>query len=360
MKKIFYTVGTILGFILLLLLGYIVYLYVDYDRLPDNIALEPKQNSKEKLPTEQTLRAMTFNIGYGAYTSDYTFFMDGGESTRAKDRKTVLENMEGIVETTENVDPTIAFFQEVDQDGDRSQHVDEVDFLQKSFAQKSSVYGQNYDSSYLFYPFLEPIGQATSGLVTLSQSNILQATRYSLPIETNFNKFFDLDRAFTVSRIPVENQKELLAINVHLSAYTKDPVVQEQQMQKLFDIMETEYQKDNYVIVGGDYNHDLLGISPEIFATTENRHSWDQPFPEESLPENFHIPKDNLAEEKVPSTRKLDTFYEKGSSYVSLLDGFILSDNLTVEAVEVEDEEFINSDHNPVWLDFQLADKTND
>lgn len=97
-----------------------------------------------------------------------------------------------------------SLYQEVDQDGDRSQHVDEVAWLKKHLPAYNSLYGQNYDSSYLFYPFTDPIGQAKSGLVTLSKAEITSSKRYSLPIETNFNKFFDLDRAFTVSRIPVK------------------------------------------------------------------------------------------------------------------------------------------------------------
>lgn len=354
MKKFLKIIGSLLALLLIILAGYVIYLFADYDRLPDDIAVTPTQNVSSSLPTKTELRALTFNIGYGSYTADYTFFMDGGKSSRAKDQKTVQANLEGVAETTEELAPTIAFYQEVDQDGDRSRHVDEVAFLQNRFSDYSNTYGQNYDSSYLFYPFTEPIGQAKSGLVTLAQAEISQARRYALPIETNFNKFFDLDRAFVVNRIPTENGKELIAINLHLSAYTKDPAIQEAQISKLFSVMQKEYDQGNYVIVAGDFNHDLLGNSPEVFGNQEERYSWDQSFPEDELPENFSLPKGTIVADKIPSMRNLDIPYDPEKSYVSVIDGFLVSDNIDVKTVQVHDKGFKNSDHNPVTLDFQL------
>lgn len=357
MKKMLIYIGVVVGVIIVALLCYIAYLFLSYQRIADKQVLTPETNNQEVLTTDQRYRGMTFNIGYGAYTDDYTFFMDGGKSSRAKDQATVESNMTGVAETTTAIDPTISFFQEVDQDGDRSRHVNEVAFLQEQFPNTSSVYAQNYQSAYLFYPFLDPIGQATSGLVTLAKSDITEAIRYSLPIETNFNKFFDLDRAFSVSHIPVSNGKELIAINVHLSAYTDDPVVQEAQINKLYDVMTQSYQAGHYVLVGGDFNHDMLGDSPTIFNTTAERHSWDQPFPESTLPEGFTIPKGTIAEDAIPTTRKLDIPYEPGVSYVSVLDGFMVSDNISVEGVAVHDGGFAYSDHNPVVIDFKLNEQ---
>lgn len=354
MKKIVLYLGVVFGAIIVALLCYIAYLFLSYHRIDDNQELTPERNNQELLSTNQSYRGMTFNIGYGAYTADYTFFMDGGKSARAKDQATVENNMAGVAATAKTIDPTISFFQEVDQEGDRSRHVNEVAFLQQQFASSSSVYAQNYQSAYLFYPFLDPIGKATSGIVTLAQSDITEAIRYSLPIETNFNKFFDLDRAFSVSHLPVSNGKELIAINVHLSAYTDDPAVQEAQINKLYDVMTDAYQAGNYVLVGGDFNHDMLGNSPTIFNTTAERHSWDQPFPESTLPNGFTIPKGTIAQDGVPTTRKLDIPYEPGVSYVSVLDGFMVSDNISVEHVAVHDGAFEYSDHNPVVIDFSL------
>ena len=259
---------------------------------------------------------MSHNIGYGAYPPSYSFFMDGGKYSRAYDKKTVEKNMQGIVTTTKELEPTFAFYQEVDQDGDRSQHVDEVAFLKDHLS--------DYNSS----------------------------KRYSLPIETNFNKFVDLDRAFTVSRMPVKNGHEFITINTHLSAFTKDRSIQAAQLKKIFDVMESEYKKGNYVMVAGDYNHDVLGNSPDVFSTSKKRETWTHPFPKEELPAGFHLPTGKLAEEKKPSARALNEPYKQGKTYTTLIEGFLVSDNINVEAVHIKDMQFKYSDHNPVYLDF--------
>ena len=43
--------------------------------------------------TEYT--ALTYNIGFGAYTPDFSFFMDGGESSWAKSKESVLDTVQG-------------------------------------------------------------------------------------------------------------------------------------------------------------------------------------------------------------------------------------------------------------------------
>ena len=354
MKKIVKIFLGVIAAIILVLGGYLIYLFASYDRLPDDQTLEPNNSHNQTLETNKTYRAMSHNVGYGAYPPSYSFFMDGGKYSRAYDKETVKENMQGIVNTTKELEPTLAFYQEVDQDGDRSQHVDEVAWLKKHLPAYNSLYGQNYDSSYLFYPFTDPIGQAKSGLVTLSKAEITSSKRYSLPIETNFNKFFDLDRAFTVSRIPVKGDHELIAINTHLSAFTKDRSIQAAQLKKIFDVMENEYKKGNYVLVAGDYNHDVLGNSPEVFDTTKKRETWTHPFPKNQLPAGFHLPNGKLAEEKIPSARALNEPYKKGTTYTTLIDGFLVSDNINVKNVHVKDMQFKYSDHNPVYLDFSL------
>lgn len=355
MKKM--VLKIILGVVLLFILvvgGYVVYLFTSYYRLPDNLELEVKNNNTDVLKLDTSYRATSFNIGFGAYSQNFSFFMDDGKYSRGYSQEEVEKNMTGITSTIKNLSPTISFFQEVDVSGDRSRHVNQVADLRKNFSTYSSVFAQNYDSAYLFYPFTQPIGQAKSGLLTLGKSKFLAANRFSLPIETNLNKFTDLDRAYSVTYAQVEQDKQLVLINIHLSAFTKDPKVHDAQLTKLFKTLQAEYEKGHYVLVAGDYNHDLLGDAPEVFGTTKVRETWTHPFPVEDLPEHFSIPTTGLREAKIPSVRASNIAYDPAKSYISLVDGFIVSDNIQVEKVQVQNEEFMNSDHNPVTLDFKL------
>ena len=55
----------------------------------------------------------------------------------------------------------------------------------------------------------------------------------------------------------------------------------------------------------------------------------------------------------MPSCRNADQPYSE-SDFVVTVDGFLVSDNVTVEDALVLDTGFKWSDHNPVYMDFVL------
>lgn len=355
-KNFLKIVGGVLGVILLEVLIYVGYVYFSYDRLADQLPAEIKQNAVAKeISLNKKYSVTTFNIGYGSYSPEYSFFMDGGKESKAYSKESVLTNVNGAAKTIQNVNPDFALFQEVDVKATRSRGINEIKQLSQRFPTYSRSYATNYDSAYLMYPILDPIGKSKSGIVTMSDVQITESTRYSLPIETNFNKFFDLDRAFTVSKIPVENGKNLMLYNVHLSAYMKDKKVQKEQIAKLFNHMEVEYKKGNYVICGGDFNHNLLDTSSKIFKNNQKEdYTWLQAFPKKDLPKNLSLVKLSDVKTPVPSVRNLDKPYEKDKSFVAVIDGFIISNNVTNYRTNVIDAGFEHSDHNPVKMTFEL------
>ncbi len=354
-RKIKFLLSALVAIIAIILV-YVGYVYFSYSRIEDDRSIKVQQQAESKsLYTNKEYKISTFNIGYGSYTPDYTFFMDGGKQSKAISKESVRKNIAGAIETTKQIAPDFALFQEVDEKATRSHGVDEVQQINQSFKDYTSSFAVNYDSAFLMYPVLDPIGKSKSGILTLSNTKIESSTRYSLPIETNFNKFFDLDRAFTVAKIPVENGKYLMLYNVHLSAYIKYQSIQKEQVHKLFDHMEREYKKGNYVVCGGDFNHDLLPSSTETFKNDPTEaYTWLQPFPKAELPENLSVAKLNERKEAVPSVRNLDKPYEKGKSFVALIDGFIISDNIQTIDGKVIDKGFEHSDHNPVEMTFEL------
>ena len=354
-KSVKVFLGCLIAVITVILI-YVGYVYISYSRIADDFPLEVTQKAQVKqVEINKEYTITTFNIGYGSYTPEYTFFMDGGKQSKAASRKSVIENISGVIDTTKRMDPDFALFQEVDEKATRSYGVNEIAQISQSFTDYSSISATNYDSAFLMYPIFDPIGKSKSGLLSLSNVEIESSTRYSLPIETNFNKFFDLDRAFTVSKIPVEDGKFLMLYNVHLSAYIKDEKIQKKQLHKLFDHMETEYKKGNYVICGGDFNHDLLETSTEIFQNnSDEEYTWLQPFPKNELPKDLQVATLTETTTPVPSVRNLDKPYKKGESFVALIDGFIISDNVENISGKVLDEDFNYSDHNPVEMTFKL------
>ena len=352
----------ILALILILVLvvgAYVGYVLLTFHRIEDNQVLEVSGNAPmASVDTDPTLiyDLTDWNIGFAAYTDQFSFFMDGGEYSRAFSKEDTISNMEAIMDKLHSFDSHFYLIQEVDFDSTRSYKVDEVQMMRESFENEfDSTYGINYDSAYLFYPITCPIGSSHAGVMTFSLVDIRSSLRRSLPIQTGLAKFLDLDRCFTVNRMQTTNGKELVLINLHLSAYTTDDTIVTQQVQMLMDTMQEEYAKGNYVIAGGDFNMDLLGNSSEIFGVSGEDYSWGQPFPERLIPDGItlYAPLDET--NPVPSCRNADSPWDPETNFQLTIDGFLITDNIRVDIVEVVDTQFAYSDHNPVHLRFAFV-----
>lgn len=356
MNPILKTVLIILLVLLMTVLAYVLYVVFTYDRIEDNLSLEVEGEGIDEaltLGTEYTI--VTQNLGFGAYTRDFTFFMDGGTESRAASEESVISCINLGVDTVESFDPDFIVFQEIDIDATRSYHVNQYDMLSERFSDYSRVKAINYDSAYLMYPILEPHGASLSSMVTLSKYEITSSLRRSFPISTSFSKFLDLDRCYSVSRVAVEGGKELVIYNVHSSAYGGSDEIRTAQMTMLMNDMKAEYDKGNYVVCGGDFNHDFTGDSTQKLNNGMGTldFGWAQPFPEDLIPEGFSRAISYKGGEYNPTCRDCDIPYEEGN-FTIIVDGFIISDN--VKCVEVENivTGFEYADHNPVVMKFIL------
>ncbi|MPM71817.1 hypothetical protein SDC9_118788 [bioreactor metagenome] len=348
--------------LIIFVVGYIAYMQINYYRIEDNQSLEITNNKKENLKTGKNYSAVTYNIGFGAYDHDYSFFMDTGkmedgtdvvgEHSRAASKENALKNTNGSTETVKKLSPDFALLQEVDVKATRSYKINQKESFEKKLPNYSSIFALNFHAPYMLYPLNEPHGSVEAGLLTMSKYEATSATRKSYPVdESSFTKFFDLDRCFTMVRYPVENNKELVLINNHMSAYDEGGTIRVRQLKLLNKIMEEEYKKGNYVIVGGDFNH-ALGGTIDAFDSKQQIPEWVFKLNDEDIVKGMSVVK-ALNNTEVPTCRSCDIPYEKGVNYTSVLDGFIVSDNVVAKAENV-DKDFTYSDHNPVKLTFKL------
>lgn len=374
-KKVIKITGIILLALVIVLAAYIIYLYASYHRIPDNQELQVEEISQNteagnELTTEKNYSALTYNIGFGAYTPDFSFFMDGGKSSWAKSKDSVKETIKGAGELVASKDPDFALVQEIDLDATRSYHVNEYSILKENIPAYNCVFAQNYDSAFLFYPFTQPHGKSKAGLALFSKYPITGSMRRSFPISTSFTKFFDLDRCYSISRVPVDNGKELVIFELHMSAYGNSDAIREGQIRMLSEDMQKEYEAGNYVICGGDFNHDLKAVDTQSKASDASNNtqtdsgdsaepeSWAYPFPRSELPEHFSFCLDQLSEDEKNnlwnSARNADMEYVPGETYTVTLDGFIISDNVECTKYENVNTGYSYSDHDPVYMEFQL------
>ena len=365
--KVVKRIGKILGILLLLVVlvvgGYVLYMQLNYYRIEDHQALEVENAQTAQVRVGETYTAVTYNIGFGAYGPDYSFFMDvggmkDGTVTRglygkAVSKEHVQANTSGSIALLQQLDADFCLLQEVDESADRSYQVNQRELLAEALAGYGRVWANNFHSAYLFYPLNDPHGAVQAGLDTFSRYQVSSAERRSYPVDGSFiTKFTDLDRCFAVLRLPVaDTDKELVIINSHMSAYDAGGTIREQQVKLLCSVVQEEYAKGNYVLVGGDFNHALYGTAL-AFPSEQVYPDWVQEMSDADLPEHFHfVVSENGME--VPTCRGADIPYEKGVTYTTVVDGFFVSDNLEVTAENI-DAEFAYSDHNPVKLTFTL------
>ncbi len=342
-------IPVVLGLLYLLLLGFLT--IVEYRPEPvEDVAID---NPSGTLIREgESVRIMTWNLGFGCLGDNADFFLDGGKGVKTADAERIEYNMSGIMNEIKDIDPDIVFVQEIDKHSKRSEYRDETEDLRNTLPEFCNSYAMNYKALYVPYP-IPTIGQVDAGVMTLSGFNTESAERISLPSPYGWPlRLGNLKRCLLVSRLPVEgSDKQLVLVNLHLEAYDngEGKIAQTAQLKKL---LEDEVAKGNYVIAGGDFNQTFSNIDVSAYPTYEG--NWQAGEIEaESFSENFAICMDNSA----PGCRSLVKPYadaDKENFQYYVIDGFLVSKNIEVEKYNTVDCDFKWTDHNPLVMEFVL------
>ena len=382
-KKILKSIGLFFGLIILVIVAYVIFVFSSYYRIEDKQTLEIENNqSNDTIDVNKEYTISTYNIGFGAHSQDYTFFMDSGETKEGKETKgkwakarseeEVQFNTSNAIQTIIDLNPDFCLFQEVDTSSTRSHFIDQYQMIKNSFNNYSSTFGVNFHSVYLPYPLHDMHGRVNAGIATLSRYKIESSTRYSLTVAEDFSKLFDLDRCFVANEIQTSNDNKLIIVNIHMSAYDEGGIIREKQLNELNSYLEDVKQKGYYVIVGGDFNHDLLinnplynyseTTNPFINYISHKKPVWLQMFFKDDktcdITEGYQV----ICSSNAPTSRDISVEWEIGQGYVTTIDGFIISDN--IEAVSCDTivtkggnkdlDHFAFSDHDPVILKFKF------
>lgn len=320
-------------------------------------------DTKTALKEGSSLSVMTWNVGYGALGDNADFFMDGGKSVQTADTARVNQNLTGIADEIKSVSPDIVFLQEVDINSSRSHDIDEAaaieSQLQAANAAKlsNSTFAYNFKVAFIPYP-IPPIGKVNGGILTLSNYSIESSVRYALPTPFKWPvRLGNLKRCLMVDKIPVSNAdgsasgKYLVMVNLHLEAYD-DGEGKKAQTEMLKQVLQEEADKGNYVIAGGDFNQTFSGTDDSMYPEYEGKwHCGEVDQSEFSSDWQFEM--DN----SVPTCRSLDQTYagaDQTNFQYYMIDGFIVSKNVTVSSVKTQSKSFANSDHNPVVMQVKL------
>ncbi len=314
---------------------------------PDEIIIYQSDNP-ELVSHLEKIDMITWNIGYAGLGEDMDFFYDGGKQVRTLS-ETADNNLKEINSFLKNNDSLeFILLQEVDKKARRSYQVDQFKKLSKSLHEYNGLFALNYNVFFVPIPLHNPMGNVLAGLATFSEFDPFSSVRHSFPGNYSWpTRLFMLDRCFLVNRYPLTNGRQLLIINTHNSAFD-DGSLRKQQMAYMKSFLLEEYKKNNYIIVGGDWNQSPFDFSPD-FETNEGG--------EENISVEEGFPAKNwiwVYDKRAATHRGLKTPYDENKSRLTVIDFFLVSPNVMPLRVETIDMDFEFSDHQPVVASFEL------
>lgn len=342
---------------ILLIAGLFLGILTIFEYKPKDIEeLSVKQEQTTQVSLDESIKVMTFNIGYAGLGAAEDFVMDGGTKGRPDSEEVVLNYLSGIQEIISEHQVDIYLFQEVDLNSRRSYKIDQAETILETLG---SGYSQQfaYNFKALFVPFpvslTDYIGYVESGIATYTSFRVNDSQRQQFPGAFSWPlRIANLKRAMMVSTLPIEgSDKSLIIVNLHMSAYDGDGSLRTQEMAFLKAFMEEQSALGNYVIIGGDFNQTF----PEADGVYEVPEEYYVAYPIEDnwIPAGYQFQVDITN----PSCRLLNQPYNPSDSKTQyyIIDGFIVSNNIMVEVqAQTLDYDFDYSDHNPVIITIKL------
>jgi endonuclease/exonuclease/phosphatase family metal-dependent hydrolase len=346
MKTILNTILIITGILIAIIVIFFIYATLaDY---------KPKEKITVFVDTDtptikiDTINIMTWNIGYCGMDKTIDFFYDGGTMTRVSKKQTI-ENINKIVNyiKRQSVTNDFIFLQEIDKKAKRSYNTNQFDSIKKALPDFKAFFGKNYDVPFIPVPIKAPYGHVVAGIGIFSRYTPTKVVRYQYPGNFSWPKrLFMLDRCFLVARYKLKNNKQLLLINLHNSAFDNGNL-RKQQIEYLKKFAVNEYKKGNYIIIGGDWNQRPPYFKPNYknFIFTNKRSPKISP---DIFPNNWSF----VYQTTIPTNRNADKVWDKETVPVTTIDFFLVSPNVKPIEIKAQDLGFENTDHNPVFGKF--------
>ncbi|MCB2194317.1 MAG: endonuclease/exonuclease/phosphatase family protein [Bacteroidetes bacterium] len=342
--KVFKYIVKVLILLIALFVLFVIYASVS-DYKPEVKEVVHTSTNPDTIDVTRDLNLMIWNIGYCGLSDDMDFFYDGGKQVRTS-KENVLENCDFVKTQLRNNDSLdFILLQEVDIRSKRSYNINEVDSFETLLSEFHPFFGKNYDVTFVPSPITNPLSRVKSGLLSFSKFNPKEVTRYSFPGNYSWPvKLFMLDRCFLVKRFPTNNNKELIVVNTHNSAYD-DGSLKAQQMEYLKSFLLEEYSKGNYVIVGGDWNQNPPDIDySELKEKSPTKRFVLNPINADYLPNDWSWAYDP----HTPTNRYLNAPYEKGKTITPIIDFYLMSPNISLQFIKTQNFDFKNTDHQSV------------
>lgn len=345
MKKIIRIVLATIGVVVTALVLFILYFWATEWR-PFPIENVMRGDVKSTVIAGDTIKIVSWNIGYAGLGDNMDFFYDGGVKVQDT-RERTIENMNEIIAFLKSQsDADFILLQEVDSGSKRNYDINLYNEITGSLTNYIPYYALNYSAPFVPIPVTSPIGNVQSGVLTLSKYGAVSANRYHYPSSFPFPvRLFNLKRCLLVTEFETSSGERLTIGNTHNSAFDDGGMRRDE-----FNFIKTFVTSHQQFIISGDWNSNPPLYTPTA-AEIENKYF--SPLQIDSLEfgDNVRF----AADLKGQSARYNYQPYQKGITTTTLLDFAITSKNITPLSVEIVDLGFHASDHAPVVFKFLIS-----
>ena len=304
------------------------------------------KNSVVQIP--DSLKIVTWNIGYGGLGGNMDFFYDGG--TRIRDTKArSLENLKGILAEMKALDADIYLLQEVDECSRRTYRINELAMLQAAFPEYHLYFACNYRSFFVPIPLRSPMGKVSSGVVILSRYQAEKVERLAYPSRFPFPvSLFNLKRCLLAATFRLSDGGLLVVGNTHNTAYDTGGM-RDQETDFLASWIDSLQNRGVKVLVGGDWNQYPPAYRPGEDEVA-NPHFAVAPLQASAFEATGRIVYDSSGK----TLRYLDKPYSQ-SSTLTVTDYFYVSHSFSSSDARLcGNAGFAYSDHRPVCITVYL------
>jgi len=339
----------LLSVVVLYALFVIIYPWVTEYNPDEKMILVENSKPTDRISAKQHFSILTWNIGYAGLGKEMDFFYEGGKMVRP-DKEKNATYLNGILKFLSKKD-TLDFIllQELDFHSKRSYKTNQYAAIQHLLGTYHSIAATNYKSAFVPSPFFEPMGKVDAGQATFTTHNPSTAYRMATPGAYAWPKrIYMLKRCFLISSHTLDNGKCLILFNIHNSAFDDAATLREKELELLKKLAIEEFNKGNYVVVGGDWNQNPPGWKPLVKNKYLLKEVW--PIQPDYLPKGWTWGYDP----DIPTNRDVNEPFSLNSTPCTLLDFFMVSPNVKIRQMKTLDLEFRHSDHLPVLMTFQL------
>ncbi|WP_022693714.1 endonuclease/exonuclease/phosphatase family protein [Ponticaulis koreensis] len=336
--------------VLIVLLLIVLYLAVAIGSTYFNRSIKTVFRKSDTAPqtlASAELTVMTWNLGYAGLGEESDFKADGGDMLLPPSVSVVEKNLAGIQATLTANPVDVYLLQETAAAGLLTRGVDVRAAVADTLSDWTMFFSSDIGSRMLPEPLRLEHGPSMFTRLTDQQPELVRLPSEPEPIMGFIPRHYHMQ----VSEVEVAGTPWAV-INLHLAAFDEGGDTRNEQLRAVIDFAEQLHAEGKSIVIGGDWNMRLTQTDFPS-TSTEDALFWIHDFPQEELPESWHLAFDA----NVPTVRTNERPFQPDENYRTIIDGLLLSPDVELVDVRGIDLAFEYTDHQPAV--YRLRRRTN-